>query len=236
MRAIAYVRCSTAEQQHSGLGLAAQRRRIQEESDRQGLDVIDVIEEAMSGKEYERRLGLLRAIDRIEAGEADALVVARQDRLSRGGLDVYLDIVKRAKRRGWKLVCLDSRGDDETPDGKFSNRLDALLAERERDLISWRTRVALGELKSAGYHVGRPPAGMRIVEGRLAPDPENTQALAAVHRAAALRASGLSLQAVADTLNAEGWGTQRGGRRIYHCTVAKWLRNAVLVEAAMCGA
>ena len=49
---------------------------------------------------------LADVLARLDAGEADALVVARLDRLSRSMLD-FARIMDRSAERGWALIALD---------------------------------------------------------------------------------------------------------------------------------
>ena len=48
-RAVGYVRVSTAGQAERGMGLAAQRERVREYAERQGLELIEIAQEAASG-------------------------------------------------------------------------------------------------------------------------------------------------------------------------------------------
>ena len=83
-KAIGYTRVSTAEQSESGLGLAAQRSAIEAECRRRGWQLVQVLSDAgVSGKSTRNRPALTEALRMVEAGEADAVVVSKLDRLSR---------------------------------------------------------------------------------------------------------------------------------------------------------
>lgn len=80
---VGYVRVSTAEQADSGAGLEAQRRAIESEAARRGWKLVQVFEDAgASGKSMNGRSGLQEALQAVEAGQAEGLVVAKLDRLS----------------------------------------------------------------------------------------------------------------------------------------------------------
>jgi DNA invertase Pin-like site-specific DNA recombinase len=83
-RAIGYVRVSTAEQL-DGQGLEVQRQAIRAHARTHGIRLVETIEDAgLSGaKGEEVRLGLGETLARLEAGQAEALVVYRLDRLAR---------------------------------------------------------------------------------------------------------------------------------------------------------
>src|SRR5947199_8689978 len=74
----------------------------------QGNRVVDAFEEIdVSGKlPLVRRPGLLRAIEMVEAGEADHIVVAYFDRLVRS-LKVQLEVIERVERAGGEIFALD---------------------------------------------------------------------------------------------------------------------------------
>jgi DNA invertase Pin-like site-specific DNA recombinase len=83
LRVLGYVRVSTAEQQDSGAGLDAQRAQIRAEAARRSWRLMAIREDAASGKSMAVRAGLQLALREIESGGAEALVVAKLDRLSR---------------------------------------------------------------------------------------------------------------------------------------------------------
>ena len=103
-RVIGYVRVSTDEQVESGAGLAAQRSAIAAECSRRGWKLAALLEDAgASGGSMRGRPGLHCALETIEAGRADALVVAKLDRLSRSLLD-FASLMDRSRRCGWSMV------------------------------------------------------------------------------------------------------------------------------------
>ena len=85
-----------------------QRQRIAAESDRNGLQLVDVLEEmdVSGGAPLARRPGLLRAVELVEAGGAEVVVVAYFDRLVRS-LQVQAEVVERIERAGGAIVAVD---------------------------------------------------------------------------------------------------------------------------------
>ncbi|WP_372734885.1 recombinase family protein [Nocardioides sp.] len=152
MHVIGYTRVSTEEQARSGLGLEAQRQRIEEEATRRGWTVEWLADEGCSGKQINP--GLREALDRLRTKQADALVVAKMDRLARSVLHAA-DIATLAKQQGWSLVLLDLDLDTSTPQGRAMYNMLATFAEFERELISQRTKDALARAKANGKRLGR---------------------------------------------------------------------------------
>jgi DNA invertase Pin-like site-specific DNA recombinase len=208
IKAIGYIRVSTDEQTQSGLSLESQINTIKAEATRRCWDIEIVADQGESGSKVDRP-GLLAAKDKLARGEAQALIVAKQDRLFRNALGC-LEISRDSQRQGWSLICLDVQLDTSTPIGSFLFTQMAAVAELELNMIRKRTKDALAVKKAQGVRLGRP-----------ATMPEETRA-----RINALRNSGVTLQGVADTLNTEGIPTARGGSKWYASTVQKAIAYA----------
>src|SRR5262245_45398265 len=106
VRVLAYVRVSSDEQAESRAGLEAQRATIQRECERRGWQIVEVIEDAGFSAKDLKRPGVRAALEELERGRADALVVAKLDRLSRSMLD-FTAVMAKAQKEGWALVALD---------------------------------------------------------------------------------------------------------------------------------
>src|SRR4051794_32111797 len=103
LRVVGYIRVSTEEQASSGAGLEAQRAAVVAEAKQRGWELAHVFEDAgLSGKSLKGRPGLSAAIEAVERGGAQALVVAKLDRLSRSLLD-FAELMDRARRQSWSL-------------------------------------------------------------------------------------------------------------------------------------
>jgi len=194
MKAIGYVRVSTDQQAASGAGLAAQKAAIELEAARRGWQLLEIIEDAgVSGKKMARP-GMDRARTMLKTGEADVLIAAKLDRVSRSALD-FLQLAHHAKQEGWEIVVLDANLDSSSPMGRFAIGVLALVAELERDMIAERTRVALAARRAEGVKLGRPGV-----------DPVT------LARITELRKAGVSFGRIADTLTDEGRPTSLPGR------------------------
>lgn len=195
MKVVGYVRVSTSEQADSGAGLEAQRQALEAEAERRGWELLHIYEDAgASGKSMNGRPGLQDALGAVERGEADALVVAKLDRLSRSLLD-FASLMERARRRGWGLIALDLGVDTSTPAGEMMAAVLATFAQFERRLIGQRTKDALAVKREQGVRLGRPPE----ISGP------------AIRRIRELHRSGYRVAEIARKLNQEGIPTPRNG-------------------------
>jgi DNA invertase Pin-like site-specific DNA recombinase len=144
---IAYLRVSTQRQQRSGLGIEAQRAAIALFAAAEGLAIIGEYTEAETGKgadALDRRPQLAAALAAARAARCFVLV-SKLDRLSR---DVAFVAGLMAQRVPFIVAEL---GRDADP---FMLHLFAALAEKERRLISERTRAALQAKRAAGAMLG----------------------------------------------------------------------------------
>ncbi|MCZ7587366.1 MAG: recombinase family protein [Gaiella sp.] len=206
MRVVGYIRVSTDEQASSGLGLAAQREAVEQEARRRGWTLVAVCEDRASGKSLRRRPGLDEAISLIEHGEAEALVTAKLDRLSRSVAD-FSALLARFSRAGWGLVIVDVNVDTSTPTGEAMAHVVASFAQMERRRIAERTREALAQARDRGTPLGRPRVLDDAIRGRVAE----------------LRAEGLTLRGIAERLDDDRVPTAHGGKRWHAETVRKLL-------------
>lgn len=195
MRVLGYLRVSTEEQGDSRAGLESQEAAIRAEVERRGWDLIDLRADVASGKSMRRRDELGRTLRDLRDGNADGLVVAKLDRLSRSVLD-FASIMEAAAAEGWSINVLDLGIDTTTPNGELVANIMISMAQWERRIIGERTRTALAAVKARGTHVGRKsnvePETMRLIR--------------------VLRGEGKSYAGIATALEREGVATAQGGK------------------------
>ena len=117
-------------------------------------------------------------------------------RLTRSAADIG-ELLDRHGRARVRLVVLDLEIDTHTDSGQLVAKALAAVSAGERERLSQRTRMGLAAARQRGT-TGRPAVSDR---------PE------LVERITTMRASGMTLQAIADALNAQGEPTVRGGAR-----------------------
>lgn len=213
-RVIGYVRVSTAEQDVSGLGCNAQSKAISSEAEGRGWE-LDIVEDRGFSASSLNRPGVQQALAILSVGEAQALVVAKLDRLSRSLLD-FAGLMERAQEEGWVLIALDLGLDMSTPSGELMGNVMASFALYERRLIGQRTRDALAAARAGGTRLGGPRLVSDVLRARIV----------------ALKDEGATLQSIADTFNGEQVPTVKGGAKWYASTVRAVLRS-VEIDAAM---
>jgi DNA invertase Pin-like site-specific DNA recombinase len=206
-QAIAYLRVSTQRQHRSGLGLEAQRSAIERFAATESLTIAAEYVEAETGKgsdALDRRPQLATALAMAKAAKC-SVVVAKLDRLSRGVAFVAGLMAQRVP------FIVAELGRDADP---FMLHLYAALAEKERRLISERTKAALAVKKAAGASLGNPTnltcAGAKGRAVSVAAADQFVQSLAPILDS--VRSEGaVTLRAVAASLNKRGIKSSRGG-------------------------
>jgi DNA invertase Pin-like site-specific DNA recombinase len=189
MRAVAYLRASTEEQERSGLGLQAQRAAVASACEQRGWAIVGVEQDIASGGKRDRP-GLGRALQAVEEGAANVVVVSRLDRLGRSVAHVAAIL----EQYGAAIVALDVGLTPDSPAGRFTLHVISAAAELERGLIRERTRDALRAAAARGIRLGRP----REVPASLASE------IRALHRSLG------SYEKVAQYLNGRGVLPPRG--------------------------
>jgi DNA invertase Pin-like site-specific DNA recombinase len=202
---VSYIRVSTAQQGKSGLGIEAQRLALDAFAKANGFEIVAEFVEVETGKgsdAIERRPQLNAALAKARR-EKCAVVVAKLDRLSR---DVHFISGLMVHRVPFIVAEL---GADVDP---FMIHLFAALAEKERALISQRTKAALSAAKARGQKLGNPNISAAREAGATA-----LKANADRHAANVLpiiaeiqKSGATTLRAIAEALNARGIPTPRG--------------------------
>jgi DNA invertase Pin-like site-specific DNA recombinase len=195
--AVAYTRVSTAQQGKSGLGLEAQQAALARFAEAEGYHLIETFEEVETGKgadALDRRPQLAAALKAARAHKAP-IIVAKLDRLSR---DVHFISGLMTHQTPFIVAEL---GADADP---FMLHLYAALAEKERRLISQRTKDALAVRKAQGVKLGGLNVG--VIKAR-----DEAKARAEALRPILAELAGQSARAIAAELNRRGIPTPSGG-------------------------
>lgn len=209
----AYARVSTLDQFKYGYGIDAQRARMEKEVALRSWTLRAHFTDAASGRSMDDRPALVDALALLDAGEADGLIVAKLDRLSRSLID-FVSIVARSSENGWSVVVLEPAVDTTTYSGQLIANVMAAFGDFERHLIRARTSEALAAAKARGVHVGRPYsidlATVEVIEG--------------------LRDDGMTYREIAAALDVDRVPTRRGGKRWYPSVIGKVLAQSRLEQ------
>ena len=215
---VAYLRVSTDRQGKSGLGLEAQRARLETFAKLESLGIAQEFVEVETGKgadALEARPQLKAAIEAAKRLGGAPVAVARLDRLSR---DVHFISGLMSQKIPFIVADLGPNVDP------FMLHIYAALAEKERGMIAERTRAALAAAKQRGVRLGNPRLGeARLVrsEKRVAYFRAHGLAIRAAIKVG-LERGATSLDGLARALNERGVGAPEG-KAWYKTTVQAYL-------------
>lgn len=214
---VSYIRVSTTKQGRSGLGLEAQRSAVTNYLNGGSWELIKEFKEIESGKKDDRH-ELMKAMKLCQLTGA-TLIIAKLDRLSRDP-----DFIGMLMKSG----DIDFVACDMPDANKFTIRIMAALAEKEREMISERTKAALRAAQDRGVKLGtnnltdevREKGRQRASEARK--ERALQYATGVYPMIQELRNEGRSLRQIATVLNEEHIRTSQG-------VTGKWTATQVKV-------
>lgn len=161
MKLIGYIRVSTAKQQE-GFGLAAQKQAIQRYCRAHKHQLIAVEQEQQSA--IKSRPVFQKVFQRVLAGEADGIIVAKLDRLGRSVRDLAT-IAEELRKNQKQLISVSDHIDTSSPNGKLLFHILSAIAEYERELLIERTKAgrALAEKQGIICHRPRKPIDEKLL-------------------------------------------------------------------------
>ncbi len=163
---VIYTRVSTGQQADEGLSLAAQLSKCRAYCKLYDLRIVKRCEDAgISAKTLERP-GLIAALECLESGEAEGLLVVKLDRLTRSVKDLGMLIEEYfGEKKAYRLMSVQESVDTRTAAGRMVVNMLMTVAQWEREVISERTRAVLSFKKQRGELVGgQPPYGYHVAE------------------------------------------------------------------------
>ena len=207
---IAYIRVSTDKQGKSGLGLEAQRDAIARFAGSEHLEVVAEfieVESAKGSDAMDKRPQLAAALRKAKQIKAP-ITVSKLDRLSR---DVHFISGLMTNRVPFIVAALGKNVDP------FMLHIYAALAEKERSLISERTKDALAKAKERGVVLGNPNVGKMVTDAAAARDAVLEPILREMWE--------MPLRTIAEELNNRNIPTPRGGDKWSPMTVSRVLKR-----------
>jgi DNA invertase Pin-like site-specific DNA recombinase len=227
---IAYYRVSTARQGDSGLGLEAQRAKVQQLAVERGAEVVAEFVEVESGRKADRPQ-LAAAL--AEARKRKAVIaVAKLDRIARDA-ELLLRLTREAAANGMGgfLFCDLPDVDATTAAGRMVLTVMASVAEFEARRISERTSEALAAAKARGVKLG----GIRrntITRNDAAKAKATREAEQLRGVLVPMVASGMTLRAISAAL-ANAGRTSRSGTPLAASQVARLIQRLGLNQAPL---
>lgn len=210
MKVVGYIRVSTEEQASSGQSLDAQRAKLTAYAALYDLELVEIVEDAGVSAKTLNRPGLQRALELLDSGEAEGLLIAKLDRLTRSVGDWQILIDEHfSERAGRMLFSVADSIDTRTAAGRLVLNVLLSVAQWERETIAERTADALQHKIGRGERCGKIRFGYDLADdGRtLVANPTEQEA---IHLIRELRSAGESLRDIAKELERRGVKTKEG--------------------------
>ena len=221
MAIYAYLRLSTDESKQAN-SFDVQEKLIKEYLKANNLKGIDeVFKEAVSGgADLSKKRSLLELLNKIDKG--DTVVVQKLDRLSRDALQtgwIRTEIV----RKGAGIVIVES-DNKQDPQSILMEQIITAFSQYEREMIKSRIKATMAHKRAKGEKLGGSvPYGYDVIlrDGKkiLA---ENLEEQEVISRIIKLRAEGMSLRAIVESLNESGVRA-KGGTQFYPNSIKRIL-------------
>lgn len=146
-------------QAQEGFSLEAQRTKLTAYAAALDLQLVDITSDEGASGSTLRRPGLQRALAMLEAGAAQAILVAKLDRLTRSVRDLGILVEKYFADGRHSLMSVSDSIDTRSASGRLVLNVLGSVAEWERQAISERTKEGLSTVKRQGYKFGTSPLG-----------------------------------------------------------------------------
>ena len=209
IKAIGYVRVSTEQQANEGVSIDLQIEKVKQYCNLYGYELHDIIIDAGLSAKSLNRPGLANVLQCLVDNKADALVVYKLDRLTRSLGDwSYLIKDYFNERSGKTLLAVVDQIDTSTASGRMCLNLMMTVFQWEREVISERTKAALGHKKFKGQPLGSAGFGANLTSKTLEP---NDNELTVIRLILDLRKEERTQKQIADHLNQNNIKSKRGG-------------------------
>lgn len=186
-----------------------QRHAIQSYADQTGITIIDWVEGIDESGSKSRSAWwpkLNAAIDRVQAGDADTIIVWKYSRTARNRLR-WAVAVDRMDILGGSIVSATEPIDDATASGRFARGMLGELNAYQADLIGETWKETLDRRVRAGLPgTGRPRFGY-LLDGTYTPDPQTAPLVREMYQRAL---AGHGMAAITRWLNSHGQVTRYG--------------------------
>jgi len=200
MKFVSYYRVSTEKQGINGNGVEAQKQSVARYLASLECELVGSFEEVESGANNKRPQ--LAAAMKLAKSQKAVLVIAKLDRLSRNAA-----FLLQLQDSGVDFIACDMPNAD-----RLSIGIIALLAQRERQLISERTKSGLAIVKQRGIRLGNPNPAEALRKAKIAVQNRKQEFNKIAQKSISeIRETGIkTLAKIADCLNKRGEKTPMG--------------------------
>ncbi|WP_214482844.1 recombinase family protein [Bacillus sp. SM2101] len=218
-RGVGYTRISPRSEKDIGnTSLEKQEDEITNYCKKNNIELVDVYcDDLKSGSSFKGRDNFIEMYNRIlrEEEEIDYIIVYKQDRLSRDSLDT-LYFMKQLNAIDKHIISIADSINTEDPTAKILVHVLSLVAELEREFISFRTNSGMEKRAENGEFLGGKIYGYEVINKKLSILPDESKVIKYIFKKCALEKWGY--KKIAANLNLQHIKTKKG---------KEWTSNAV---------
>lgn len=159
-----YARKSSESDEKQALSIGSQITEMERIAEKQGLNIVERIQESKSAKDSGQRVGFTQLLQGLQEGKFNAILTWAPDRLSRnaGDLGRLVDMMDQKV-----LVKIQTSGQTftNTPDEKFLLMIFCSQAKLENDNRSKNVKRGQRTKCEMGVRPGPVPIGYKLIRG-----------------------------------------------------------------------
>ena len=208
-KVVGYVRVSSMMQYRNGVSIDNQKKKIEEYSKSNSLELLGIIEDIGKSGRNGNRDGYRMLNEMIKNKEMDGVVVYSISRIGRSVIETskFLDDMVKSDVR---LIGAMENYDIKSANGRMLVQMHSIISENESMQMSERIRDALRYKKSINkVYNSNTMYGWKKIGEDLVKDEEE---LRQIRRIKNFRSRGWSWYGIAKKFNEEGVSTKKGGK------------------------
>ncbi|MBM7552645.1 YneB family resolvase-like protein [Thalassobacillus pellis] len=163
MKAIIYCRVST-EKETQVSSLARQESELTAMAKNEGVEIVDVVKEKMSGYDIERE-GVFRMLDLFSEGQADTLLIQDETRLGRGNTKIAL--FHQLQKMGVQVLSLTHQGKLQLSESdSMVLQIVSIVEEYQRKIHNMKIKRGMKQAIKDGFDPGANLSNQNLAKGR----------------------------------------------------------------------
>ena len=237
MRTAMYLRKSRAEEAGDSVEVTLRKHHeiLLDFARHNGLSIVKIYEEVVSGDSLVARPQMLRLLEDVEAGQYDAVLCMDIDRLGRGAMSDQGVILETFKAADVKIITPRKVYDLNNELDEEYTEFETFMARRELKLIKRRLQRGTRKALEEGAYVCEPPYGYtRAMVGKRSTLAIQADEAAFVRMMFDMYKDGIGCQTIADTINGMGAKPHRAAQ-FGRTSVRKILKNQVYIGKVVWG-
>lgn len=222
LKYLAYCRKSSEGEDRQAQSIETQKQIVVEYVQKQKLTLVGIIVECKSAKDDGNRPEFQKLIKAIETGQANAILVAHIDRLSRNLIEAGL--LDKLITSG-KLLEIRTPNNIYTANDDLPLGIELLFATSYSKRLSRRVKEGNETKLRKGEFIGVAPLGYLNHQGKIYPDPQRAKLIQDLFNKAST--GEYSLTRLTQYIYSQGLRTRSAGNKVVKAVIHRTLTNPI---------